>query len=77
MFKNEVEWKSSLFANNDVVQNPEQQSRKKNSNEKSHSTDSCNVFTHASEALRHDIGVRMEKNFEQVDMFGLEVCLLV
>ena len=52
MFKNAAECDYGLIDYDDVVQNPEQQLRKKYSNEKSLFPDGSNILANASEVLR-------------------------
>ena len=52
ILKNSAKRKSSVISLNDVVQNPEQQPRKKNSKEKSNSPDGSSHLAHTTESLR-------------------------
>ena len=60
MLENAVEHKSDVIVHNDIVQTPEQQSRKKNSKQKSSFPDGPNISVHVSEVLRQVEGTDIE-----------------
>ena len=61
MHKNVVEHKLYVIVHNNVVQNPEQQSRKKHSREKSSLPDDSKMLARAAEVLRQVEGTGLEK----------------
>ena len=63
MLKNAAEYNSGIIAYNDVVQNPEHQSRKKYSKEKTSLNDRSNALVNVSKELRKFEGTGLERNF--------------
>ena len=58
MLKNALEHKSGMIVSDDVVHNPDQQSRKKNSEEKTSLLDESKILVRAVEVLRQVLFVR-------------------
>ena len=60
MIENAAEYKYGVIVHNEIVQNPEQQSRKKHSKEKSSFLNRSNILVHIAEVLRQFEGADIE-----------------